>query len=72
VIVVGHTDTAGRDDANFALGLTRATAIRNLLAIAGLETSAIEVISLGERDLLIPTSDDTQEPRNRRVEISVR
>jgi len=72
VIVVGHTDTSGKDDANFALGLTRATAIRNLLVSAGLDASAIEVISLGERGLLIPTPDDMQEPRNRRVEVSVR
>jgi outer membrane protein OmpA-like peptidoglycan-associated protein len=32
----------------------------------------IEVRSHGERDLLVQTPDGAREPRNRRVEISVR
>jgi outer membrane protein OmpA-like peptidoglycan-associated protein len=72
VVVVGHTDTAGARASNFALGLKRATVVRNLLVEAGLDASAIEVISHGETDLLLPTPDDTPEPRNRRVEIAVR
>lgn len=72
VIVVGHTDTMGTPAANFELGLKRATVVRNLLVEAGLNGSAIEVTSHGEEDLLIQTSDETPEPRNRRVEISVR
>jgi outer membrane protein OmpA-like peptidoglycan-associated protein len=32
----------------------------------------VEVTSHGEADLLVPTADETFEPRNRRVEISVR
>lgn len=72
VVVVGHTDTAGTRASNFDLGLKRAIFVRNLLVEAGLNTSAIEVISLGETDLLLPTPDETPEPRNRRVEIAVR
>lgn len=72
VLVVGHTDTAGPADANLTLGLQRAEVVRNLLIDAGLDPSAIEVISNGELDPLVPTPDDTPEPRNRRVEISVR
>jgi outer membrane protein OmpA-like peptidoglycan-associated protein len=72
VVVVGHTDTTGSTQANFELGLKRATTIRNLLEKAGLSADALEVISHGERDLLIRTPDETLEPRNRRVEIAVR
>jgi len=72
VIVVGHTDTSGTPAANFELGMKRSTAVRDLLVQAGLESSAIAVTSHGEGDLLIKTPDETPEPRNRRVEISVR
>jgi outer membrane protein OmpA-like peptidoglycan-associated protein len=72
VTVIGHTDTTGKDVENFALGLARAHGVRNLLIQSGLAAAAIEVLSLGERDLLIATADDTPEPRNRRVEIAVR
>jgi len=72
VVVVGHTDTMGARQKNFELGLKRAATVRNLLVEVGLDTSAIEVTSHGERDLLIQTADETLEPRNRRVEIAVR
>jgi hypothetical protein len=72
LVVVGHTDTAGAADANFKLGFLRATAARKLFVDAGLDPAAIDVFSHGERDLLVPTPDDTLEPQNRRVEIAVR
>jgi outer membrane protein OmpA-like peptidoglycan-associated protein len=72
VAVVGHTDTTGAPEANFKLGLRRATTVRDLLVRAGLDASVIEVTSHGEADLLIQTADETLEPRNRRVEIAVR
>jgi outer membrane protein OmpA-like peptidoglycan-associated protein len=70
--VVGHTDTMGSSATNYQLGLRRATAVRNLLVAAGFDTAFVEVASHGKADLLIPTRDETQEPRNRRVEITVR
>ena len=72
VTVVGHTDTTGDRATNFQLGLDRAIRVRSILVAAGLDASLIEVISHGETDLLVPTPDDTSEPRNRRVEIAVR
>jgi outer membrane protein OmpA-like peptidoglycan-associated protein len=72
VVIVGHTDTTGAPQANFELGLKRATTVRTLLVGVGLDANAVEVISHGERDLLVQTPDDTLEPRNRRVEIAVR
>jgi outer membrane protein OmpA-like peptidoglycan-associated protein len=72
VTVIGHTDTTGDPKGNLELGLKRATAVRALLIAAGLDPSLVEVSSHGEADLLIPTPDDTVEPRNRRVEITIR
>jgi outer membrane protein OmpA-like peptidoglycan-associated protein len=70
--VVGHTDTTGPPRSNFALGLERATTVRKLLIGVGVDASLIDVSSLGESDLRVQTADDVHEPRNRRVEISVR
>jgi len=72
VVVIGHTDTMGEKKANVTLGMRRAAAVRNVLVAAGIPTGLIEVASHGEADLLIKTKDNTPEPRNRRVEISVR
>ena len=72
VQVIGHTDTIGTRGSNIGLGLRRAELIRKLLIEAGLSASLIEVASHGEADLLVPTGDEVAEPRNRRVEITVR
>lgn len=72
VEVIGHTDTTGTAASNVDLGLRRATLVRRLLLDAGLEGSIVDATSHGEADLLVPTPDETREPRNRRVEISVR
>jgi outer membrane protein OmpA-like peptidoglycan-associated protein len=72
VVVVGHTDTMGTPQANIALGMRRAVMVRELLVAAGLASSMIEVASHGEADLLVHTPDETPEPRNRRVDITVR
>jgi outer membrane protein OmpA-like peptidoglycan-associated protein len=46
--------------------------VRDLLVNAGLDPTLIEIASHGESELQVQTPDDTLEPRNRRVEISVR
>jgi outer membrane protein OmpA-like peptidoglycan-associated protein len=72
VAVIGHTDTTGTRAGNVELGLRRANSIRVRLVEAGLNASLIEVSSHGESDLLVKTADEVLEPRNRRVEITVR
>ena len=72
VAVIGHTDTTGSAASNVQLGLRRANAIRTLLIQAGVRADLIGVTSHGEADLLIKTADEVAEPRNRRVEITVR
>jgi peptidoglycan-associated lipoprotein len=72
VVATGHTDTTGTPASNYELGMKRATMVRALLAEAGLDPASIEVTSHGEAALLVRTPDDTYEPRNRRVEITIR
>lgn len=70
--VVGHTDTRGSLEQNDAVGRQRAAAVAELLAARGLPAARIAVQSRGEREPLVPTPDETDEPRNRRVEVRVR
>lgn len=72
VVVIGHTDTMGTQQANYGLGLKRAMTVRNILVAAGLSSASIDVTSVGELDPLVKTPDETPEPRNRRVDIAVR
>ena len=72
VTIAGHTDTTGTAESNIELGRSRAMLIRNRVVAAGVDDSVVAVASHGEADLLVPTPDETPEPRNRRVEVSVR
>jgi outer membrane protein OmpA-like peptidoglycan-associated protein len=70
--VIGHSDTQGAAEANENLALQRATAIAQQLRDLGLANTVLSVESHGERNLLVATPDETAEPRNRRVEITLR
>jgi outer membrane protein OmpA-like peptidoglycan-associated protein len=70
--VIGFTDTVGNLPYNQALSLSRASAIRDGLVRDGLDRQTISIVGRGKHDLLVPTPDQTPEPRNRRVEITVR
>lgn len=72
VIVLGHTDRTGTPTRNFDLGLRRANKVRAMLVQAGVRRSRIDVTSFGEREPLVKTADGVFEPRNRRVEVTVR
>jgi outer membrane protein OmpA-like peptidoglycan-associated protein len=72
VVIVGHTDTMGDPKSNIALGLKRAEMVRTILVQAGLPSSTIDTVSHGEAELAVRTRNNVPEPRNRRVEITVR
>jgi outer membrane protein OmpA-like peptidoglycan-associated protein len=72
IMVIGHTDTVGGLAHNDQLSKARAERMRELLIQKGLPADHITVAGRGKRELLIPTEDNVEEPRNRRVEISVR
>lgn len=72
VAVIGHTDTVGKAEANHALGLQRAQGLAELLRQQGLQPYSLNAESHGETNPLLPTADEVDEPRNRRVEVWVR
>jgi outer membrane protein OmpA-like peptidoglycan-associated protein len=72
VIVVGHTDLVGAVAFNDRLSLQRADRVRQELIGIGIPAEKITVAGRGKREPLVPTDDEVPEPRNRRVEITVR
>lgn len=72
IVVTGHTDTMGTPDYNDKLSLARAKSVSKLFTGRGLSPDAVIAVGRGERDLLVQTKDQVPEPRNRRVEITVR
>lgn len=69
VSVVGHTDTAGSNAYNYALGGRRAEAVQKMLIEYGVPASQIVAVSAGEEDLKVPTPNNTPNAANRRVRV---
>jgi outer membrane protein OmpA-like peptidoglycan-associated protein len=72
ITVIGHTDSAGTAAYNDALSLKRAEAMRQIMEEAGIPSKLIKSAGRGSREMLVKTEDGVSEPRNRRVEISIR
>jgi outer membrane protein OmpA-like peptidoglycan-associated protein len=72
VQVIGHTDTVGDLLGNDRLSAQRAETVKGFLVEIGIPAERITTAGRGERELLVRTPDETDEPRNRRVEINVR
>ena len=72
VVVVGHTDLVGTTEYNDELSLERARDVQDILIATGVPASLISISGRGKRDPAIKTPDGVPEPRNRRVEITIR
>lgn len=72
VRIIGHTDRVGSVESNDQLSLQRARAVREALVGIGIAADKLEAVGRGEREPLVATADEVDEPRNRRVEIVVR
>jgi outer membrane protein OmpA-like peptidoglycan-associated protein len=72
IVVTGHTDTVGAVNRNDELSRSRALLVRQLFVARGFPAARVEAVGRGERDLAVPTADEVNEPRNRRVTIEVR
>ena len=71
ISVVGHASKAGDEAFNLDLSRRRAEAVRKILVKDGLPAGIIEVTSHGAANPLV-ISNNPHEPRNRRVEITIR
>lgn len=72
ISIVGHTDTLGTAESNERLGMERARLVADYITAAKLNVIELTVVSSGKADLLVKTPDQTAEPKNRRVEITLR
>lgn len=72
MVITGHTDTKGTAAMNDTLSAQRAQLIRQLFVGKGFPETRIESAGRGERELAVPTADEVDEPRNRRVTVDVR
>ncbi|HEY9545537.1 MAG TPA: OmpA family protein [Solimonas sp.] len=70
--VVGHTDTTGSDEYNMRLSESRANSVASYLSSQGVPSNRIRTEGRGEREPLIRTADNVNEPRNRRVDIVIK
>ncbi|MBI2586355.1 MAG: OmpA family protein [Rhodospirillales bacterium] len=72
VSISGHTDRAGANDYNMRLSRDRANAVAAALVKAGVAKANIARSHHGEERPAVATEDGKKEPRNRRVEITVK
>jgi outer membrane protein OmpA-like peptidoglycan-associated protein len=72
IVVYGHTDTVGGSEFNQRLSEDRAELVARIFARAGIPWSRLEVAGFGETKPLVKTGqDETAEPENRRVKITI-
>jgi outer membrane protein OmpA-like peptidoglycan-associated protein len=69
--VEGYTDTAGAAAFNLRLSQQRAKAVADILLGEGVAAPRISTRGFGENFPRVPTRDGVNEPRNRRVEITL-
>ena len=72
VYVIGHTDTVGELRGNDQLSAQRAETVKSFLVGIGIAAERIQTAGRGKREPIVPTGDNVDEPKNRRVEINVR
>jgi outer membrane protein OmpA-like peptidoglycan-associated protein len=71
VLIVGHTDSVGRDDYNMGLSLRRAQAARAFLVQQGIAGHLIRVEGRGFHEPIASNDTEAGRQRNRRVEIAI-
>lgn len=70
--VVGHTDSVGAPENNQGLSERRASSVASYLISRGVPAQRLRQEGRGERELLVRSGDNVNEPRNRRVDIVIK
>ncbi len=77
IVLRGHSDTAGSDEANLRASVARAEAVRDHLIEAGASEDRVTIIAIGEQNPIEPNAmsdgspNETGRAANRRVEITI-
>ena len=69
--IAGHADERGSVEYNLALGMRRASAVRDYLADFGVDASRLSTVSMGEDMPLESGNNESAWARNRRAEFSI-
>jgi OmpA-OmpF porin, OOP family len=71
IAISGHTDNIGSDEENMTLSMGRATAVRDYVIHAGIDSSRVTATGFGKTKPI--ATNDTEEGRqqNRRVEFAI-
>ncbi|HEU4430744.1 MAG TPA: OmpA family protein [Myxococcota bacterium] len=72
VIVKGHTDSQGAEDANLRLSEDRALMVKNQLVVKGVDPGRVTTLGFGESQPLVTNATPEGRAQNRRVEIELR
>jgi len=72
VDIVGHTDQVGSDRYNDKLSLQRAESVKKYLIAKGVDSSRLNTVGKGKRDLLFKENDPRSRFYNRRIEFRVK
>lgn len=71
VEIAGHTDSDGSDETNQALSETRAKAVADYLAAAGVDVARLETVGFGESQPVADNATPEGKAKNRRIELRV-
>jgi MYXO-CTERM domain-containing protein len=71
VLVEGHTDDVGKDDANLKLSDNRAKAVVAYLTKKGVEAARLDAKGFGETKPVVPNDSKENRQKNRRVVFSI-
>lgn len=71
VQITGHTCDLGADAPNYYLGMWRSEIVRDYLVGLGVDANRISVKSEGEKNPMVPNSNEANRKQNRRAEIEI-
>jgi len=72
VDIIGHTDTVGSNAINMKVSKKRAMVVKERIEKENLKEVTLVAKGYGEEDLLVETPDNTDEAKNRNVEIFIK
>ncbi len=70
--IVGHTDAVGKEDANLALSINRATAVRDYILGGGVYPTRIAPLAAGENNQQVATTQGVRLRANRVVVVTIK
>lgn len=71
ILVVGHTDSSGKDDYNLTLSEKRATSVTNYLVSDGIASARFETLWYGETQPKYDNATAEGRAKNRRVNVAI-